>query len=83
MHTYIGIKQYVYEGQLSLVLGSRRKWSGIKTISNSHGKLQVYLNGKWTFVCDESFGYDEAESSCKQLGYTSHSFCYAQLDVYG
>ena len=80
MHMYIGTEEYVYEGQLSLVRRSRR---GIKTISNSYGKLQVYLNGKWTFVCDESFGYDEAESSCKQLGYTGHCFYSTLRNVYG
>ena len=83
MHMYIDTEEYIYEGQLSLVQGARRKWSGTKTKSNSKGKLQVFLNGKWTFVCDESFGDDEAECSCKQLGYTGYSAYNTQHDAYG
>ena len=65
--------EYVYEGQLSLVQQYSVTQPKIK--SNSEGKLRVYLNGKWTFVCNETFGDDEAECSCKQLGYTGYS-CY-------
>ena len=43
-----------------------------KTESSSKGMLRVYLNGKWTSVCYETFGAEEAECSCKQLGYTGH-----------
>ena len=60
---HIDTEEYVYEGQLCLMQWD--KGSGMKTKSNSQGKLRVYLNGKWTFACDESFGYNEAECSCK------------------
>ena len=79
---YIDTEEYVYEGQLSLVMkGSKR--IGERTKSNSQGKLRVYLNGNWTFVCNKSFGYDEAECSCKQLGYTGHSTYFTLPNVYG
>ena len=59
-------KYTYYEGQLSLDRDSSN------ASSNSEGRLKVYLNGKWTFVCNEMFGDDEAESSCKQLGYAGY-----------
>ena len=78
---YIDSAEYVYEGKLSLVDG---KFSTTPiTRSNSEGTLKVYLNGKWTFVCNETFGDDEAESSCKQLGYTRHITYDTQIDVSG
>ena len=33
--------------------------------------LKVYLNNEWTAVCNDTFGDDEADSSCRQLGYTN------------
>ena len=60
----------MYEGQLGLVQGEHSQAS--KTESTSEGMLRVYLNAKWTFVCDETFGVDAAECSCKQLGYAEH-----------
>ena len=63
---------YVYEGQLGLVQRLPSVTPIPKTESTSEGILRVYLNGKWTTVCDETFGVDEAECSCKQLGYTEH-----------
>ena len=60
----------MYEGQLDLVQGEHIVTP--KTESTSEGILKVYLNGRWTSVCDETFGIDEAECSCKQLGYAEH-----------
>ena len=65
----IDTAEYVYEGQLSLV---QMYGMASNTQSISEGKLRVYLNGKWTSVCNETFGNHEAECSCKQLGYTGH-----------
>jgi len=45
-----------------------------KIRSNSEGILKVYLNRKWTSVCNLTFGKYEAESSCKQLGYTMATY---------
>ena len=39
--------------------------------SDSHGRLEVFHDGKWGGVCDNNFGDVEAIVACRQLGYTS------------
>jgi len=67
MHTSAATttKRY-FEGQLKLITTDPNP-----NQSTSKGMLQVYLNKEWTPVCNETFGDDEADSSCRQLGYTS------------
>lgn len=74
---HLGKTEYLYEGQLRLVMNG----SSLRTraISFSGGRLQVYLNNEWTFVCNETFGDTEAESACRQLGYTTALY-YAAVD---
>ena len=33
------------------------------------GILEIFVNGQWGTVCDDSFGKIEADAACKQLGY--------------
>ena len=40
------------------------------------GRLEIYLNSQWGTVCDDGFGYTEAEVVCHQLGRFD-------LEVYG
>jgi len=37
----------------------------------SQGRVEVYCNGQWGTICSTSgFGSAEAETVCRQLGYT-------------
>ncbi|KAK8397866.1 hypothetical protein O3P69_004573 [Scylla paramamosain] len=33
------------------------------------GNIQVEVDGEWGYVCDDGFGFDEADIVCKELGY--------------
>ena len=42
------------------------------TYSNQ-GRLEIYCNRQWGTVCHDSFGANEANVACKQLGYSNYS----------
>jgi deleted-in-malignant-brain-tumors protein 1 len=41
------------------------------------GRLEVFHDGDWGTVCDDYFGYDDANLACKELNYTAGAICYA------
>jgi len=53
--------------------GDLRLVRGTLTTSSSSGRLEIYINGQWGTVCDDSFGFTDAGVACRQLGYSGAS----------
>ena len=54
------------DGATRLVSGSSASASNP---GGTAGRLEVYYNGQWGTVCDDSFGTLDADVVCNQLGY--------------
>ena len=73
---YIIISYY-----MSLIVDSTRIWNsntfpGMVRLQrgaySNEGRVEVYCNGQWGTICSTGFGYTDADTICKQLGYDGH-----------
>lgn len=53
----------------SSMVGQRRRirLAGVNS-TELEGRLEVFVNGAWSTVCDKSFDFPEASVACRQLG---------------
>ena len=49
--------------------GSLRLVTQSSTYNTRAGQLEIYLNNEWGTVCDNDFGFVDANVACRQLGY--------------
>ena len=59
-----------YSGQIRLTDGG----------SVNKGLVEVYCRGQWGTVCDDSFGPNDANTVCRQLGY-DRAFAFDHLSM--
>ena len=43
----------------------------INGADSNEGRVEVYCNDVWGTVCNDGFDQQEADTVCRQLGYTS------------
>ena len=51
-------------------------------ISENKGTVEIFYNGTWGTVCDNNWGFTEAEVACHMLGFGGDLRDYSRLRVF-
>jgi len=54
-----------YAAQIRLVNGVHKTWNG----TTRDGRVEVFTNGQWGTVCDAGFDMEDANVTCRQMGF--------------
>ena len=54
----------------------------IRLSNGSYGRVEVYFNGSWGTVCDDSWDINDGNVACRELGYERANYVY-QSAAYG
>ena len=69
---FLYLVHYCFTAQTG-VEGELRLITRLGSTGGSSGRLEIFHGSQWGTVCDDSFGYTEANVACRQLGYASAS----------
>ncbi|KAJ8311395.1 hypothetical protein KUTeg_010750 [Tegillarca granosa] len=64
----------------------RTSFSAIRLVGGNNfyeGRVEIYHSGHWGTICDDSFGFNEADVVCKMLGFKGFSQLYKAPSQYG
>ena len=51
-------------------------------ISENKGTVEIFYNGMWGTVCDDNWGFTDAEVACHMLGFAGALRAYSRLRVF-